>query len=152
MKPYRNISCLVYPLLGAEYIIHPETWGFFTWIKSFNLRKVMEAAKITLSPSYLEQFRQRRTEIVRISYEFKMGSIETSCKVTFPIGWKPKGTWQHVWTWDRPNVESDAGRTRSSDMSDWLSEEKEGIGILGNHEMPWLFASMMNTCKIMAQP
>lgn len=65
--------------------IYPKTWGFLTSIKSFNLRKAVEAAEITLSPSHVEQFRRRRTEIVRISYEFKTGSMES-------YRMQPKGT------------------------------------------------------------
>lgn len=33
-------------------------------------------------------------------------------------------------------------------MSYWLSEEKEGIEYFDKHEMPWLFASIINTFKV----
>lgn len=45
----------------------------------------MEAAEITLSPSHVEQFKWRRTEIVSISHEFKTGSVAWS-----PMEWNLK--------------------------------------------------------------
>lgn len=42
----------------------------------------------------------------------------------------------------------DVGRERNGDMSYWLSEEKEGIGFFGNHEIPRLFTSIINVFKV----
>lgn len=39
-------------------------------------------------------------------------------------------------------------RKRNCSISYWLSEEREGIGFFGNHEKPWLFASIINIFKV----
>lgn len=138
---YQNMSNLI----DAEYYLSKSLRFLYMNFKSFNVQKVTEEAKIMIS--LVSGKVQSEKEWPGVSYEFR--TLSCILKPMFPVAWKPKETleiflsWRFYWCSDW----CPRGK-RNWNMSYSLSEKKEGIRFFGNHEIPWLFASIINIFEV----